>query len=118
MSVETLMVAALSPLVTGPVHFNVAPAGAVAPRLVLQQVGGYELQFMEGELADMEQPRIQVASWATTYNVAKNLSQAAAVALCSAAGLQVEPLGAAVADYEEDTKLHGFRQDFLVAGKR
>lgn len=118
MSVESLMVSALAPLVTGPVHFSVAPAGAAAPRLVLQQVGGDELQFMEGELADMEQPRIQVAAWATTYNVAKILSRQAAAALCAAAGLQVEPLGAAVADYEEDTKLHGFRQDFSVAGKR
>lgn len=118
MSVETLMVAALAPLVAGPVHFNVAPSGAAAPRLVLQQVGGEELQFTEGELSDIEQPRIQVAAWATTYNVAKNLSQQAAEALCAAAELQVSPLGAAVADYEEDTKLHGFRQDFSVAGKR
>lgn len=118
MSAETLLVAALSSLVPGPVHFSVAPAGAVTPRLVLQQVGGVEDQFLDGSLASKERPRIQVAAWATTYNVAKNLSQQAAVALCAAAGLQASPLGAAVADYEEGTKLHGFRQDFLIAAER
>lgn len=118
MSAENLLVAALDPLVAGPVHFNVAPLGATTPRLVVQQVGGVEDQFMDGTLASKERPRIQVAAWATTYNVAKNLSQAAAVALCSAAGLQASPQGAAVADYEEETKLHGFRQDFLIAADR
>lgn len=118
MSAETLLVAALTPLVTGPVHFNVAQSGSVLPRLVVQQVGGIEDQFLDGELSSKERPRIQVAAWATTYNVAKNLSQAAAVALCSAAGLQASPQGAAVADYEDDTKLHGFRQDFLIAVDR
>lgn len=117
MSVETLLVAALDPLVSGPVHFNVA-SDAVLPRLVLQQVGGFDDQFLDGELASKERPRIQVAAWATTYNVAKNLSQQAAVALCAAAGLQAVPQGAAVADYEPDTKLHGFRQDFLIAADR
>lgn len=118
MSAETLLSAALDPLVSQKAWYNVAPSGAALPRLVLQQVGGKELQFLEGTLADIEQPRIQVAAWATTYNVAKNLSQAAAVALCAAVGLQAEPLGAAVADYEEDTKLHGFRQDFLISAAR
>lgn len=119
MSVETLLVAALSSLVaSGKVYFSVAPDGAALPRLVLQQVGGVEDQFLDGTLASKERPRIQVAAWADTYNVAKNLSQQAAVALCTAAGLQASPLGAAVADYEPDTKLHGFRQDFLVAADR
>lgn len=118
MSAETLLVAALTPLVTGPVHFSVAPVGAVLPRLVLQQVGGVDDQFLDGSLSSKERPRIQVAAWADTYNVAKNLSQQAAVALCAAAGLQAAPLGAAVADYEPDTKLHGFRQDFLIAADR
>lgn len=118
MSAETLLVAALDPLVTGTIHFNVAPAGAPTPRLVVQQVGGQEDQFLDGALASKERPRIQVTAWATTYNVAKNLSQAAAVALCASAGLQASPQGAAVADYEDDTKLHGFRQDFLIAADR
>lgn len=118
MSAETQLVAALMPLVTGPVHFSVAPNGAALPRLVLQQVGGIEEQFLDGALVSKERPRIQVAAWAATYNEAKNLSQAAAVALCSAAGLQASPQGAAVAAYEEDTKLHGFRQDFLIAADR
>lgn len=118
MSAETLLVAALDPLVTGPIYFNVAPLGAPTPRLVVQQVGGVEDQFMDGTLASKERPRIQVAAWATTYNEAKNLSQQAAVALCAAAGLQAVPQGAAVGDYEEATKLHGFRQDFLFAADR
>ena len=118
MSLETLLVAALDPLVTGPIHFNVAPNGAALPRLVVQQVGGMEDQFLDGALGDKERPRIQVAAWATTYNEAKNLSQQAAVALCAAAGLQASPQGAAVADYELDTKLHGFRQDFIVIAVR
>lgn len=118
MSAETLLVSALTPLVTGPVHFNVAPDSAPLPRLVLQQVGGADDQFLDGSLTSKERPRFQVAAWATTYNVAKNLSQSAAVALCAAAGLQASPQGAAVADYEETTKLHGFRQDFLIAADR
>lgn len=118
MSAESLLVAALAPLVTGPVHFNVAPTGSVLPRLVVQQVGGQELQYMEGELADIEQPRMQFASWATSYGAAKALAKSVAAALCSAEGLQCSPLGAAVADYEEDTEMHGFRQDFVVVAKR
>lgn len=118
MSAESLLSAALDPLVAQKAWFNVAPSGAVLPRLVLQQVGGLDDQFLDGSLASKERPRIQVAAWADTYNVAKNLSQQAAVALCAAAGLQASPLGAAVADYEETTKLHGFRQDFLIAADR
>lgn len=118
MSLETLLVAALDPLVTGPIHFNVAPNGAALPRLVLQQVGGMEDQFLNGELGSKERPRIQVATWAATYNEAKNLAQQAAVALCAASGLQATVQGAAVADYEQETKLHGFRQDFVIAADR
>ena len=118
MSAETQLVAALMPLVTGPIHFNVAPTGSVLPRLVVQQIGGMEDQFLNGELGSKERPRIQVAAWAATYNEAKNLSQQAAVALCASAGLQTSAHGAAVADYEPDTKLHGFRQDFVIAADR
>ena len=43
------------------------------------------------------------------------------VAAAAACALQLgfkPPQGAAVADYEDDTKLHGFRQDFLIAADR
>lgn len=117
MSAESTLQTLLTPILGRVIYFNVAPLGAPTPRIVAQQAGGEEDQFLDGSLASKERPRMQIACWATTYLVAKTLSKQVAQAVSTSA-LQGQPLGAAVAVYEEATSLHGFRQDFLIAADR
>jgi hypothetical protein len=114
MTLETFLVAVLSPLVDGAVFPDVAPVDAPLPRLVYQQTGGSAVAYMGDELPDMENARMQVTAWAATRASAKTLIKAAEAALRQAAELQADPVGASVSTYEDGTRLYGSRQEFSI----
>lgn len=118
MSIDTLITAALAPLVDGRVYPDVAPDKPVLPYIVYQQVGGAGLVFLEGTLPDHEGCRIQVATWGARRVDVTALAKQAEAALIAAAQLQTEPLGGRVSDHEPDTKRYGARQDFMVWAPR
>jgi hypothetical protein len=118
MSIDTLIVAALSPLVAGRVYPDVAPDTPVLPYIVYQQVGGEGLVFLEGTLPDHEGCRIQLATWGTRRLDVTALAKLAEEALIDAPDLQTEPLGGRVSDHEPETKRYGARQDFMVWAAR
>lgn len=118
MSIDTLIAAALSPLVGGRAYPDVAPDNPVLPYIVYQQVGGAGLVFQEGTLPDHEGCRIQIATWGARRVDVTALAKLAEEALIDAVDLQTEPLGGRVSDYEQDTKRYGARQDFLIWAPR
>jgi len=118
MNIDTLIAAALSPLVDGRVYPDVAPDKPTLPYIVYQQVGGAGLVFLEGTLPDHEGCRIQIATWGERRIEVTALAKLAEKALIDAPDLQTEPLGGRISDHEPDTKRYGARQDFSVWAPR
>ena len=92
------------------VYMDVADSGSTAPYVVLQRVGGSGFQHIDTSTSDYE-VRLQVAVWDTSRPTVDAHSRAIEAALMA---LQAIPVGAAVADYEPDTRLRAMRQDFYI----
>ena len=114
MSAEPILVALLSPLVSGRVYLDVAQSGAALPRIVMQQVGGQSISFVDGTLPSKENGRMQIVSWAATRSACVALAKQVEAAVCGSAALQATPLGARVSEFEAETGLYGAMQDFSV----
>ena len=114
MSAEPILISLLSPLVSGRVYLDVAPSGALLPRIVMQQVGGEVINYTEGTIPDKENARMQVVCWASTRMAAINLMKQVEAAILSAPVIQAEALGARISGYEQDTNLFSSMQDFSI----
>jgi len=118
MSVESLLFAALKPLVSNRVYADIAPQTVTAlPRITFQQVGGDALNFFEGNVPSKKNCRMQINVWHSERTAAMNLMREVEDTLRPAAGLQATVLGAAVATFEagngpNGTNLYGAMQDF------
>ena len=89
---------------------DVAPTGTAGAYVTYQAVGGQDVNGLDG-LADLENQRVQITVWSATRSATVDTMRAARAALVAAGGI---PIGAAVSQYEEDTKLYGSRLDFSV----
>lgn len=118
MTVEADLIAALDPLVSSRVYADLAPPDVVTPYIVHQKVGGRAINFLERAVASKKNGRFQVAVWATTRAAAEALSLQIESAIVLCTSFQVEVLGAAVSDYDEETELRGSRQDFSIWSDR
>jgi hypothetical protein len=107
MSLETLIVTALTPLAPTTPFGDANPASR--PRITYQKVAGSDNENLRG--AGPYRGRRQIDVWALTYAQADGLAAQAKVALRS--GLNVGSITDNPDDYEEDTKLH--RVSFDVA---
>lgn len=114
MSAEAALVSLLTGLVSGRIYPDVAPSGAGLPRIVYQQVGGKSINYTEGTLPNTENARMQIVCWASTRATAIALMKQAEAAIRTAPVIQVEPLGARVSGYEQDTNLYSSMQDFSI----
>jgi hypothetical protein len=114
MSEESLINTALKDLVAGRVYPDVALAGAAAPYITYQDVGGQALGFLDGSMPALQNARVQLAVWAKTRIEAKAVLFAASAALRASAGLQASALGAPTTDFDPETGLRCARQDFNV----
>ena len=118
MSAETILPDALGALVAGRVYPDVAPEGALLPRIVYQQVGGASPVYVEGALPTTENGRYQLACWAETRLQAVELAKQVEQILVAHPVLQAVPIGARNAVHEPDTGLRGCRQDFSIWSRR
>lgn len=118
MTVEADLFTALQGLVGGRCYPDQAPEGAVVPYIVWQQVGGVAPSFLERALPSKANARIQVAVWSAGRAQTMALSRDIEGAMVVATAFDAKPLGAAVADFEHDTKRYGARQDFTVWSDR
>lgn len=114
MSAEAALVPLLTSLVAGRIYPDVAPSGALLPRIVYQQVGGQNITWLEGTLPDKENARMQVVCWAATRLAAINLMKQVEAAILAAPVIQAEAIGARVSGHEQDTNLYSSQQDFSI----
>lgn len=118
MTVESTLFSALTSLVSARVYPDVAPEGTARPYITYQQVGGRAFVYVEGTLSDAKNGRLQFNVWADTRMAASALALQVEATLLAIPSLQVEPLGAYVSTYEEDTGLYGTMQDFSITSAR
>ena len=114
MSAEPILVSLLSPLVSGRVYLDVAPSGALLPRIVMQQVGGEVINYTEGTIPDKENARMQVVCWGASRVAAGNRARQAEAAIESSPRIQASASGARMSGYEQDTALYSSHQDFSI----
>jgi hypothetical protein len=112
MSFNTELFAALKTLVSNRVHPKPGPAGVLRPYITYQRVGGRSINFVEPALPGKRNARYQVNVWADTAEQADALALQVESILRLSPTLQTTVLGEPTDTFEEDTKLHGTRQDF------
>ena len=119
MSLESDLFNTLKALVGSRFYPDTAPLGAAKPYATYQQVGGDAPTFLAG-VPSKRNARMQINFWSLTRSEANALAVQAEAALEAATSstFQAKPLGAFVADWEEDTKLYGTRQDFSIWADR
>jgi hypothetical protein len=114
MTIETDFSDCIKSLTTNRCYPDVAPHSPTLPYTVYQQVGGEAESFLEGGTVPKRNARMQVASWAATRLAAAALARSVEDALVASTTLRATPLGAMTADYDEETRRFGARQDFSV----
>lgn len=118
MTVEAALFAALRGLVGDRAYPDVAPAGVGMPYIVYQQVGGRSFSFLERAVLSKKNGRFQVVVWSKTRAEAAAIGLQIESALIVNTAFQASPLGAPIADFDEDTELRGSRQDFEIWSDR
>jgi hypothetical protein len=112
-SLETSIYTALKALVSNRVYRDIAPQTATTlPRITFQQVGGDGINFLDPTVPNKKHARVQINCWAGRRDDAMALARLAEDALRVTTALSPHVLGAAIAVYEDDTKLYGSMQDF------
>ena len=114
MSAEAAIFQLLTGFVGGRVYPDVAPSGALLPRIVYQQVGGKTINYTEGTLPDKENARMQVVCWASSRFAAANLAKQVEAASKSSPLIQASAIGARISGYEQDTALYSSHQVFSI----
>jgi Protein of unknown function (DUF3168) len=110
---EVDLVTALSALVGGRVFPDIAPFETLTPFAVYQQVGGQAINYLEGQSPAKKNARIQVTIWSDTRLEAMTKIRQVEDML-SATPIFAYVEGAAIAHYDNSTKLRGALQDFSV----
>lgn len=118
MSLEASLYDLLSPLVSGRVYPDVAPTNTARPYITYQQIGGESPWFVGRALPSKRNAEVQVNVWGTTRSAASALALQVESTLVAATSIDAHPVGALVADYDDDLGLYGTRQDFSVWADR
>lgn len=109
-SAEKVVVDALKTIGGVKIYPDVGEVNAPRPYITYQAVGGQDVNGLDGP-ADLENQRMQITVWSDKRGDTTATMQAARAALITAGGI---PIGAAVSQYEADTKLYGSRLDFSI----
>lgn len=110
--IEERIFTLLRGLVDDRVYPRIAPLNAAKPYITYFRAGGRAPTFLGREVTATNHAHMQINVWGTDALVVAQLAQAVSDAMTLATTIVAEPLGAAVDDYEDDTKLYGSRQDF------
>ena len=114
MSIETALFAALRGLVADRVFPDVAPENTPRPYITYQQTGGDAVNFVENTIPSKKNARMQINVWADTRLQATAMCGSVEDALRTLVSLQPTVLGAAIATYDDETKLRGTLQYFSL----
>ncbi|KAF1043060.1 MAG: hypothetical protein GAK35_02380 [Herbaspirillum frisingense] len=100
----------LNDLVANAVYFDQAVQDTKRPYIVLQQVGGEPLEFLEGP-SGKDFVRLQIDVYAKDRTVANSLMSQVRVRLVA---LQASPVGAPFSLYESSVELYRRSCDFHI----
>ncbi|WP_298406566.1 DUF3168 domain-containing protein [Janthinobacterium sp.] len=114
MSIETALFEALRGLVADRVYPDLAPENTVRPYITYQQVGGDAVNFVENTIPSKKNARMQINVWADTRLQATAMAGTVEDVLRTLIALQPTVLGAAIAAYDDETKLRGTLQYFSL----
>lgn len=117
MSMESDLVALLQPLCPR-TYPDIAPAGAAAPYVVWQSLGGEAWRFGDNVAPEKRHTLMQVSVWAGSRLEALTLIHQIEDAISAASGWQATPQGEARSTYEPDTKRYGSIQRFDIWATR
>lgn len=113
MTVETSLVTAVAPLLSGRFYADLAALDTPRPYGTYQQIGGQVVEFLEGGAAIKRNARIQINVWADTRQAANELMRSIEDLLQSSPFFG-QPIGALLARFEESTRCYGAQQDFSL----
>jgi hypothetical protein len=113
MSLESDIFDAIKSLTSNRCYPDKAPQNPTPSYTVFQQVGGQALNYLESAAVGKRNARIQIACWATTRIAANALARSVEDAMV-ASSLKAYVLSAFTADFDEETKLFGARQEFSI----
>ena len=114
MSIETALFDALRGLVSDRVYPDVAPENTVRPYITYQQTGGDAVNFVESTIPSKKNARMQINVWADTRLQAAAMAGTVEDVLRTLIVLHPTVLGAAIATYDDETKLRGTLQYFSL----
>lgn len=114
MTVEEAIRAVLLPLASGGVFFDAADFDTPKPYIVLTQIGGQALTYLEDVLPDKRNARIQVNVWHESRQNAVALAHAVEQALVESQTLHATPENALMYRYDDVTQAKGTQQDFSI----
>ena len=112
MTVEADLMAAVTPILPR-FYPDVAPAGTARPYGVFQQVGGYVVNPMANAVPGVRNARVQVIVWADTRLESNTLMRQIEDAI-RPSPLLGQPVSALAAMLDDETRLRGAMQDFLI----
>lgn len=118
MTVEADIFQTLSGIFGSKFYWDFAPDSTPAPYGVGQQVGGQTISFLENALPSKKNGRFQICCWSTSRKDAASLGLQVENAMLLATAFQANPLGSMVAEYDEETRRFGTRQDFGIWSDR
>ena len=95
------------------IYPDVADQGATTPRVVWQEVSNTPQNSMSGH-DGLDNYRIQITSWATSGNLARNVDYQVRAAMAAASAFSAICVDNRSLGFEPDTKLHGVQSDFSV----
>lgn len=114
MALEPMVVDALATVVPRARVFpDTAKGDTPMPFIIYQGVGGKPTQFMDGQLADRQNARVQVTVWAKGRAEASRLMAHIQDALCGAP-VMAEVIGAPIDRHDLQTGFKGAEQDFSI----
>lgn len=112
MSLESDLKGALNSLVSSRVYPDVTPDSPVFPLIVYQGVSTLVAEYLESQIANKDNCRVQVWVWSKTRLEASSIARLARVALVT--GLKATTYPGSAWEYNETLKLYGNRTDYSV----
>ena len=112
MSFESDLYDRLALLVSSRVYPDVMPQSATLPAIVYQQIGGQSITFLASASPSKKAALIQIRTWATTRLAANALARSIEDSLVTSTVLRGDPVGALLADYDDELQQFGTIQDF------
>ena len=116
MSLESALVAALGPLVSGRVFPDVAPLDTPRPYITYQQIGGNPVTYVGKDLPDTENAQIQINIWGTTRLEVSLVRKLTENNLIAATAFEARPASGPISQHEPDMTPPGYgtQQDFTI----